>query len=392
MCRIAGDSIVLSYAEGYPTDESVDERLIEESVELAAKADIAILFVGQPEYAESEMHDLEGIHLPMHQIKLIEAVSTVQPKCVVVTSSGSALAMRPWVQHVPGVLHSWLAGQGSGKAIADILFGNVNPSGKLSETFPVKLSDNPSYMRVRGENGKLFYREGLFVGYRYYDKKEIVPQFSFGHGLSYTSFVYSNLKAIQQEGKITVTCSVENTGDVFGKEVVQLYVHDEECDWVRPEKELKAFTKLALEPGEKQEVCFLLEERDLAYYNTKYNKWVAETGYYEFVIGSSSRDIRIRERVLCDFGSEEIALHKFSLLNDWLNHQRAKLILTDCINEMNRHVSDKVYLNEEFVGFWGDFPAIKIIQMFGQKWLTDRSPDQVMEQLIQTFELERHDR
>ncbi|WP_019420579.1 beta-glucosidase family protein [Paenibacillus sp. OSY-SE] len=390
MKKIAADSIALTYADGYPQDDSEDELLIQESAALAAKADMAVLFVGQPEYAESEMHDLTGIELPLHQVKLIEAVAAVQPRCVVVTCSGTALAMRPWVQHVPGVLHSWLAGQGSGRAIADILFGRVNPSGKLSETFPVKLSDNPSHMRLRGENGKLYYREGMFVGYRYYDRKELAPQFPFGHGLSFTGFAYSNLKAVQHSGQVTVTCSVENTGDVFGKEVVQLYVHDEECKWVRPEKELKAFAKLALEPGEKKEVRFVLEERDFAYYNTKYNKWVAETGYFQLMIGSSSRDIRICERLHCNFGNEEISFHKFSLLSDWLSHPNARAILESCLEEMNAHVKDKIILDDEFIGFWGDFPAIKIIQMFGQSWLIDRSPDQVMEQLIQKFEHERH--
>lgn len=389
MKKVAADSIDLTYAEGYPQDDSVDEYLIEESAALAAKADIAVLFVGQPEFVESEMHDLTGIELPLHQVKLIEAVTAVQPRCIVVTSSGTALAMRPWVQHVPGVIHSWLTGQGSGRAIVDILFGRVNPSGKLSETFPVKLSDNPSHMRLRGENGKLFYREGMFVGYRYYDRKELAPQFPFGHGLSYTSFAFSDLKAVQQGGNMIVTFSVENTGDVFGKEIVQLYVHDEECKWVRPEKELKAFAKLALEPGEKREVSFDLEERDFAYYNTKFNKWVAETGYFQISIGSSSRDIRLRERLHCDFGIEEIFFHKFSLLSDWLSQPRARVILENCLEEMNAHVSDKVRLDDEFIGFWGDFPAIKIFQMFGQSWLTDKSPDQVIEQLIHTFECER---
>lgn len=186
-----------------------------------------------------------------------------------------------------------------------------------------------------------------------------------------------------------VTFSVENAGDVFGKEIVQLYVHEEECKWVRPEKELKAFAKLALEPGEKKEVSFVLDERDFAYYNTKFNKWVAETGYFQLSIGSSSRDIRLRERLHCDFGIEEISFHKFSLLSDWLSQPRARVILENCLEEMNARVSDKVRLDDEFIGFWGDFPAIKIFQMFGQNWLTNKSPDQVIEQLIHTFECER---
>ncbi|WP_152396784.1 beta-glucosidase [Paenibacillus guangzhouensis] len=390
MQKIAGGAIEMTYAEGYPQDDRIDEQMIQESVALAAKADLAVLFVGQPAYAESEMHDLEGIDLPAHQVKLIQAVAAVQPRVIVLTSSGTALAMRPWVQHVPAVVHYWLTGQGSGSAIADILFGRVNPSGKLSETFPVKLSDNPSHMRIRGENGKLYYREGLFVGYRYYDRKELAPQFPFGHGLSYTTFSYSGLKAVQQvDGQVAVTFTIENTGTVHGQEVVQVYVHDEECKWVRPEKELKAFAKIALAPGEKKEVSFLLEERDFAYYNTKYNRWVAETGYFQILIGSSSRDIRLRERLNCDFGMEEVSFHKFSLLSDWISHPIARAILETCLAEMNEHVTDKVILNEDFIGFWGDFPTIKIFQMFGQTWLVDKSPDQLMEELIAQFDAQQ---
>ena len=387
--KIAGESVQFSYAEGYPKDERIDEAMIEESAALAAKSDLAILFVGQPEYAESEMHDLESIDLPEHQAKLIQAVAAAQPRCIVVTSSGTAMAMRPWVQHVPGVLHSWLTGQGSGRAIAEILFGLTNPSGKLSETFPVKLSDNPSHMRIRGENGKLFYREGLFVGYRYYDRKELAPQFPFGHGLSYTTFAYSDMKVQQHDRSVTVSLQVENTGTVAGKEVVQLYVHDEECKWTRPEKELKAFAKIELQPHEKKEVVFELEERDFAYYNTKYNRWVAETGYFKLVAGSSSRDIRLTERVFCDFGKEEVTFHKFSLLNDWIADPLAKSVLEECFNEMNKHVIDQVVLNEGFVGFWGDFPAIKVLQMFGQNWLVHRTPDQVIEELIAEVDRQR---
>ncbi|MCL6658548.1 beta-glucosidase [Paenibacillus amylolyticus] len=380
--NLAGDAMTMNYAEGYPEDDSINDELIKESVSLAMNSDVAVLFVGQPEYAESEMHDLQGIDLPEHQVKLILAVASVQPKCIVVTSSGSALAMRPWVQHVPGVIHSWLSGQGMGKVIADVLFGQTNPSGKLSETFPVKLSDNPSHMRIRGENGKLYYREGLFVGYRYYDRKELAPQFPFGHGLSYTSFSYTDLEVSQTHTGVTVSFQLKNTGKRKGKEVVQLYVHDEECTWTRPEKELKAFAKVELEPGEKRKVTFELEERDFSYYNTKYNRWVAETGFFQISLGSSSKDLRITERLHCDFGKEEITFHKFSLLSEWMSDPVAKKELEYCLNEMNGHVTDKVYLNEEFVGFWADFPMIKVFQMFGQQWMNERSPDEIINELI----------
>ncbi|UPK41420.1 beta-glucosidase family protein [Paenibacillus pabuli] len=387
--ELAGASVTLGYAEGYPEDDSIQEDLIKESVSLAMNSDVAVLFVGQPEYAESEMRDLKSIDLPEHQVKLIQAVAAVQPKCIVVTSSGSALVMRPWVQLVPGVVHSWLSGQGMGRAIAEVLFGQENPSGKLSETFPVKLSDNPSHMRIRGENGKLYYREGLFVGYRYYDRKELAPQFPFGHGLSYTSFSYTDLEVAQVNKGVTVSFQLKNTGKRKGKEVVQLYVHDEECSWTRPEKELKAFAKIELEPGEKRRIVFELEERDFSYYNTKYNRWVAESGFFQIALGSSSRDIRITERLHCNFGKEEVTFHKFSLLSEWLSDSVAKKVLEESLHEMNEHVTDKVYLNEEFVGFWEDFPVVKLFQMFGQNWMIDRSPDDVIQELIARVEKAR---
>ncbi|WP_251035767.1 glycoside hydrolase family 3 C-terminal domain-containing protein [Paenibacillus sp. ISL-20] len=389
MKALAGASVEMSYAQGYPEDDTIHVEMIKESVALAAKSDVAVIFVGQPEYAESEMRDLKGIDLPEQQILLIQAIAAVQPKCIVVTSSGSALAMRPWVQHVPAVIHSWLSGQGMGKAIAEILFGQVSPSGKLSETFPVKLSDNPSHMRIRGENGKLYYREGLFVGYRYYDRKELAPQFPFGHGLSYTSFAYKDMKATQTETGIAVSFWLENIGNRTGKEVVQLYVHDEECTWTRPEKELKAFSKIELAPGEKQQIVFELEERDFAYYNTKYNRWVAESGYFQIALGSSSLHIRITERLYCDFGKEEVSFHKFSLVSDWINDPTAKSVLEECLNEMNQHVVEKIYLNEEFIGFWEDCPVIKILQMYGQTWMVDRSPDEIIEELISRVDQRR---
>lgn len=390
MQDIAGTSVRFEYAEGYPQEDLVDESLIEESVKLAAHAELALLFVGQPEYAESEMHDLKGIELPEQQVKLIQAVAAVQPRCVVVTSSGTALVMRPWIEHVPGVIHAWLSGQGAGRAIAEILFGRINPSGKLSETFPVKLADNPSHMRIRGENGKLYYREGLFIGYRYYDRKEMALQFPFGHGLSYTSFAYSGLRVEQRGRGARVSFVLENTGTMAGKEVVQLYVHDEECKWTRPVNELKAFAKVELQPEEKTEIVFELEERDFAYYNTKYNRWVAESGYFQIAIGSSSRDIRIRERMYFDFGQEEMTFHKFSLLNDWLADPTAKKVLESNFEEMNRHVTEKVELDDVFLGFWGDFPTIKIFQMFGQQWLNERTPDDLIKEMIEQVERVRH--
>lgn len=385
MQDIAGDRLELRYAEGYAQDsplDAIDEGLIEESVALAARSDVAIIFAGRPESSESEGVDIDSIDLPLHQSKLIQAVAAVQPNCVVVLSSGTSLVMRPWVDQVPSVIQGWLSGQGAGRAIAEILFGMVNPSGKLSETFPVKLSDTPATLYPRGEDGKLYYREGLFAGYRYYDRKQLEPQFPFGHGLSYTTFEYDSIEAVQAGDEVHVTCVIRNTGARSGKEVIQLYVNDEECKWVRPDKELKAFAKIALKPGETKEVHFTLDRRDFSYYNTKQQRWAAETGFFNILVGSSSRDIRLRCRLHCDFGTQDVEFHTFSLLSDWLRYPHSRAVLEEYLADMNRHVEEAIVLNEEFIGFWNDFPLIKIIQMFGQQWLQYKSPRLVIQEML----------
>ncbi|WP_420901983.1 fibronectin type III-like domain-contianing protein [Paenibacillus dendritiformis] len=266
--------------------------------------------------------------------------------------------------------------------IAEILFGLLNPSGKLSETFPIKLSDTPATLYPRGEDGKLHYREGLFTGYRYYDRKQLEPQFPFGHGLSYTTFEYASLEAVQEGDEVHVTCVIRNTGTRSGKEVIQLYVNDEECKWVRPDKELKAFAKVGLEPGETKEVHFTLDRRDFSYYNTKQQRWVADTGFFNILVGSSSRDIRLRCRLHCDFGTQDVEFHTFSLLSDWLRYPHSRAVLEEYLADMNRHVEEAIVLNEEFIGFWNDFPLIKIIQMFGQQWLQYKSPRLVIQEML----------
>jgi beta-glucosidase len=192
-----------------------------------------------------------------------------------------------------------LAGQSRGNAIADVLFGDVNPSGKLPTTFPKRLQDNPAYLNYPGENGQVLYGEGLFVGYRYYDKKDIAPLFPFGYGLSYTTFAYRNLKLDKPKyaagDTIQFSVDVENTGNRTGKEIVQVYVRDAQSRLMRPEKELKAFAKVALEPGETKTVTFTLDEEALSYYDPGSKRWVAEAGEFQVLVGSSSSDVRLVE-------------------------------------------------------------------------------------------------
>lgn len=292
---------VFSYAEGYSLKSAeVEEDLFREARETAKAADIAIVFAGLPDKYDSEGTDRKDMGLPMNQNALIEAVTQVQKNTIVVLINGSAVEM-PWIEKVCGVLEAYLGGQAMAGAIADLLFGDVNPSGKLAESFPEKTSHNPSFINFPGEKMKVEYREGLFVGYRYYDKVETAPLFPFGHGLSYTSFEYSKLRIDKQElfdtEQLHVRVSVKNIGTRAGKEAVQLYVRDVESSVLRPVKELKGFEKVSLEPGEEKEVTFVLDKRAFAYYNVDIKDWHVESGNFEILIGKSSRDIVLSERI-----------------------------------------------------------------------------------------------
>ena len=214
-------------------------------------------------------------------------------------NTGAPVRM-PWVEQVPAMIQAWFGGQEMGNAIADVLFGLVNPSGKLPTTFPVRLQDNPAYLNYPGENGHVLYGEGLFVGYRYYEYKDVEPLFPFGYGLSYTTFEYGNVTLSAAEfgpgETITASVNVSNTGDRAGKEVVQLYLRDVNSRLVRPLKELKGFAKLDLQPGETRQVSFEIEEDALAFYDDALNQWVTEPGTFEIFIGGSSEDLQVAAR------------------------------------------------------------------------------------------------
>ena len=223
-----------------------------------------------------------------------------QPRTVVILTNGSAVAM-PWISRVPAVVEAWLGGQAGAGAVADVVFGEVNPSGKLAETFPVRLEDTPAFLNFPGEHGEVLYGERVFVGYRWYDARDIEPLFPFGHGLSYTQFDYSDLRLsserISDRDQLRVSATITNTGDRRGKEVVQFYVADPEASVQRPEKELKGFVKLELAPGESRVVSLALSARDFSFYSTRHEQWLAESGDFDILLGASSRDIRLRETV-----------------------------------------------------------------------------------------------
>ncbi len=291
----------ITFAEGYVDDaDVVDEAMIAEAVANASKAKAAVIFAGLPDAFESEGFDRAHMGMPDCQNELIERVAAVQPNTIVVLHNGSPVEM-PWADKVKGIVEAYLGGQAVGAATVDILFGKVNPSAKLPESFPYKLEDNPSYLYYLGEGDRVEYREGVFVGYRYYDTKKIEVRFPFGFGLSYTSYEYSNLKVsadhIKDTDVLEVSVDVTNTGGMAGKEVVQLYVSDVESTVIRPVKELKGFEKVELAPGETKTVTFTLDKRAFAYWNTQLHDWHVETGEFRILIGKSSRDIQLEAAV-----------------------------------------------------------------------------------------------
>lgn len=298
--KIAGEGNVI-YGKGYNlSDDDLNIELVEEAKKVAREVDKVLIFIGLPDRYESEGFDRVHLNIPENQAHLVNELKSINENIIVVLSNGSPIEM-PFVNNVKGIVEGYLTGQASGKAIADVIYGETNPSGKLAETFPIKLSDNPSYLNFPGEVNKVEYKEGIFVGYRYYDKKEMDVLFPFGYGLSYTNFEYSDIevssKEINDTDKLDVTVKVKNTGDVFGKEIVQLYVRDVNSNVIRPEKELKGFEKIGLNPGEEKTVSFELDKKSFAYYNTDISDWHVETGDFEILIGKSSRDIVLKEVV-----------------------------------------------------------------------------------------------
>jgi beta-glucosidase len=268
---------------------------IAEAVEAARHAHVALIFAGYSDFYETEGLDRPDMDLGGAQDTLIRAVAAVNPNTVVVLNAGAPVAM-PWVNEVAGIVLAHYPGMENGNAVARVLLGEVNPSGKLPVTFPVRLEDTPAFVNYPGGK-EVRYGEGIFVGYRHYDMKDVAPLFPFGHGLSYTEFAYSDLQVspvVKPGEPVAVSLTVKNTGGRAGKEVVQLYVRDVASSLPRPRKELKRFAKVSLQPGESQVVSFELDDRTLSFYDVDRKAWIAEPGEFEVLIGSSSRDIRAR--------------------------------------------------------------------------------------------------
>lgn len=323
--KAAGSNTMLNYSKGYSLESNnLQEELIKDAVESARHSKAAIIFAGLPERYESEGFDRKHLEIPENQIALIEAVAEVQSEIIIVLSNGAPIVM-PWIDKVKAVLEGYLGGQALGGAIAELLFGLANPSGKIAETFPEKLVHNPSYLNFPGDSESVEYKEGIFVGYRHYDTRDVEPLFPFGFGLSYTKFDYSDIQVdknqLKDDESITVKVKVKNTGSMAGKEIVQLYVKDVESTISRPEKELKGFEKVFLQPGEEKTVTFELGKRAFAYYNVNINDWHVETGAFDILVGKSSREILQSVTVQVESTIEiKKTLTRYSTFGDIMEH------------------------------------------------------------------------
>ena len=329
----------VTFAKGYDTKNPEENFILrEKAIEAAEDADIIVIFAGLPASYESEGFDRKDINLPKEQDKLISELALLNKKTVVVMHNGSPVAM-PWIDRVDAVLDMQLSGDAAGEAAVDLLWGFSNPSGKLSETYPEKLSDNPSFLNFPGDGGNPEYREGVFIGYRYYEKKRMQPLFPFGHGLSYTEFEYSDItidkESITDKERVTVSVDIWNVGRYKGKEVVQLYVSPNGSRISRPYKELKGFQKIELLPEEKETLTFTLDARAFAYYETKIHDFYVESGDYTILIGSSSNDIRLTIPVHVE-GTTLLpcSFDMFSAISDILDTAKGREVLGPIVDNI----------------------------------------------------------
>ncbi|TVZ02700.1 beta-glucosidase [Trebonia kvetii] len=324
----ASTSATVRFAPGYTVSDGLgdaaeagqDQDLLAQAAALAGDSDVALVFVGSEH--ETEGADRTGIDLPAAHLALIEQVTRANPRTVVILSNGAVLATTPWDAAVPALIEGWLLGQAGGGAIADVLFGRVNPSGRLAETIPLKLADHPSYLDFPGEHGHVRYSDGLYVGYRGFDSRELEVAYPFGFGLSYTTFGYGEASAVSGEHGLEVRVPVTNTGERDGREVVQLYLSLPDSAVTRARRELKAFASVDIEAGQTVEVTLTVARDDLAYWDIRLDRWVVEGGEYHCHVGASSRDLRATAVVTVAGDEIRIPLTADSTLGEWLEDPR----------------------------------------------------------------------
>lgn len=309
------------FAPGFTLeDEAQDAALTQEAVATAQHADVVVMCIGLPEYAESEGFDRTTLDIPAKQLAVLDAVAQVNSNIVVILSNGSVVSMEPWQQHAKAVLEAWLLGQAGGAALADLLYGDANPSGKLAQTIINDINDDPSMLNWPGEEGHVDYGEGVFVGYRYYDTFKRQVAYPFGYGLSYSTFALDQVQAVadaHQLNTVQVSARVTNTSDCAGAEVVQVYVAPEQSAVARPVHELKGFAKVYLEAGASTTVTIELDSRAFAYWSERFNDWHVEEGTYTVEVGTSSRDIATRVAVTLEGDHKTLPLTEWSTYDEW---------------------------------------------------------------------------
>jgi beta-glucosidase len=327
--------VELAFAAGYGGDGDP-----EEAIAMAARADTVVLFLGLPAADESEGFDRTHIDLPADQVALVPRLAAANRRLVVVLANGSAVRLAGWDTHAAAILECWLGGQAAGGAIADLLTGATEPGGRLAETIPLRLEDNPAHLNFPGEEGHVRYGEGIFVGYRGYDALDRPVSYPFGHGLSYTTFEYTDLYAESAGASVSVRCTVTNTGRRRGREVVQLYVGDPAAAVARPPRELKAFTKVELDPGQSETVSFALGARDLSYWSTTRADWQLEPGEFTVAVGASSRDLRLITSI--DIAGEPLRppLNAMATLQEWLADPRGGELMRRALGPDSRLLTD----------------------------------------------------
>jgi beta-glucosidase len=325
----------VKYSQGYhiESDES-DEILLTQAVEVAKNADKIILFIGLPDSYESEGFDREHIHCPANQLEVLDELSKVHDNIIVVMYNGSVVEMDSWRDKTAAIVECWLGGQAVGGAIVDVLYGIVNPSGRLTETIPLKLEDNPSYLSFKPFNNNVNYTEGIYVGYRYYESVNRDVAYAFGYGMSYTTFDYKNIKVCQNDREddieYIVSMEISNTGECFGKEVIQLYIGKAEGSVTVPKVQLRAFKKVALEAGETKTIKFKLNKRDFSYFDVKRNDFAVESNDYYIKIGRSCNDIKLEECVYVTSIDEPFfeEANPNSKIGELIEHPKMKPVLT----------------------------------------------------------------
>lgn len=382
------DENKILYSGGYSDQDIIDETLLKEAEKIAAKSDCLLVFCGLPEYKEAEGYDRKDLELPQSHIELIKRISLINQKTIIILNNGSAITAMSWINDIPCLIEGWLSGQGFGNALTSIIFGDINPSGKLSETFPLKLEDTPSFLNYPGDNDRVYYGEGNYVGYKYYEKKKMEVLFPFGYGLSYSDFEYINIcidkKILKENEKMSIEVEVKNSSDVDGKEVIQVYVSPKNIKRELPKKELKGFSKILIKKNQSEKTKIELEYEDFKHYDMELKKWVVYPGKYEILVGSSSKEIYLQEEIeLKSNISNKDLINKFSTLSEWLMIKEGETVINDYISTLKNDIDIRSFLNsleEEFKRMVLEMPLRNVFSMFVKEEII--SNDDIVTELL----------